>query len=122
MLRLVGGEGFVGGVAEGLERAVGAAGLTGDAERAAVGDDAVGEVDPLGLRDEAHQVALDFFRRGLAGEAEAAGDAQDVRVHDDAVGDARTTSRGRRWPSCGRRRGCAEVRPSSAGLCRGTLR
>ena len=85
---LVGGPGFVGGVAEAFEGAVGAAGLARDADLAAVEDHLVGEVDPFGLGDDAHEVALNFFGGGLAGEFEAAGEAEDVCVHDDADGDA----------------------------------
>ena len=51
-------------------------------------DESVAQHVPLGLREEGHQIALDFFRRGLGGPTEALRNALNVRVDDDALGSA----------------------------------
>ena len=65
--------------------ALGAAGL---ADLASVPDQLVREKDPAILRDDAHEVLLDFLGIGVAGEVEAGGEALDVGVHDHAGSDA----------------------------------
>ena len=52
--------GFVGGVAELFQRAIGAAGLAGYADLAAVVDEFVGELDPAVAWDDLLEVLLDF--------------------------------------------------------------
>ncbi len=56
------------------------------ADLAAVVNELVRERDPVILRNDPHQLLLDFLRRITFGEAEAAGNAEDVRVDDDAFG------------------------------------
>ncbi len=90
--------GFVGGVAELFEGALGALGFAGVADGAAVVDQLVGELNPAVVRDDLHQVLFDGLRGFAAGEAQAAGDAKDVRIDDDAfsfaVGDAENNAGG----------------------------
>lgn len=59
-----------------------------DADLAAVMDEFVGELDPAVLRDDVHEVLLDFDGVGVGGELEAAREAEHVGVDDDAGGDA----------------------------------
>ena len=73
------GPGFVRGVAEILQVTVRAPGLAGYAQSASVMDDLMREIDPFFLRDDFHQVLLDFFRVFIAGQLQAAGDAMHVR-------------------------------------------
>src|SRR5271165_2112978 len=61
-VNLYGAPSFVGGVAESFQWTLGALRLAGDADGAAVMNDLVGEVDPLALRDNLHQVLLDLWR------------------------------------------------------------
>jgi len=49
-------------------------------------DELVGEGDPAALREDAHQLLLDFLGRVAFGQAEAATDAEDVRIYDYAFG------------------------------------
>src|SRR5207302_1514489 len=58
-----------------IQRALRALWLPRDADRAAMGDEAVGEVGPFLFWDKRHQVLLDFFGVGVCGQAEAAGGA-----------------------------------------------
>jgi hypothetical protein len=51
---LVAGQGFVAGVALFLDDAIYAAGFAGDADRAAVQDELVAEVDPVIFGDDLH--------------------------------------------------------------------
>ena len=81
---LVAGPGLVGGVAEVLEGAVGAAGFAGDADLAAVVNEFVGELDPAVAGDDLLQVLFDLYGVGFFGEFEAVGEAVDVRVYDYA--------------------------------------
>lgn len=67
--------GFVGGVAEGFEGAVGAAGFSGDANLSAMMDQFVGELDPVVTRDDLHELLLDFLGVSRLGETEAVGEA-----------------------------------------------
>ena len=78
--------GFVLGVAELLEVAAVAFGFSGIADLTAVVDELVGEVDPATLREDAHQLLLDFLGCVALGEPEAAGDAEDMGVDDYAFG------------------------------------
>ena len=80
----MGRPGFVGGVAEVFEGAVGAARFAGDADLTAVVDEFVGELDPPVAGDYFLQVLFYLHGVGLFGEFEAVGEAVDVRVHDDA--------------------------------------
>lgn len=73
--------------AEGEEGAVGAFRAAGDADAAAVVDQAVAEVNPLLFGEQLHQVLLDFYGIAVFGQAEQVGDAADVSVDDDAAGD-----------------------------------
>ena len=47
-------------------------------------DEFVGEGDPVILRYDMHQVLLDLFGCGVAGEIKAAGEAQDMGIDDDS--------------------------------------
>ena len=85
-VRVYGGEGFVSGVTNVFEGTLGALGHAGDAEGASVMNDLVGKVDPLGLRDDAHEVLLDLDGFVVLGEFEAAGDAMHVGVDNYADG------------------------------------
>lgn len=62
--------------------------LAGDADLSSVMDELVGELDPVVLGDDVHQLLLHLFGVGGIREAEAVGEAQDVGVDDDAFGDA----------------------------------
>ncbi len=46
------------------------------------------EGDPFVLGDDAHEILLDFFGIGVAGEVQPVGEAHDVSVDDDARSDA----------------------------------
>ena len=67
-------------------------GVARGADPAAVKDQDVPRENPLRLREEGHEVALDLLGVFLVGQAHAPGEPQDVRVHHDArglaVGDA----------------------------------
>src|SRR5664279_4529175 len=78
---------LVGGVAEVLQRTIGALGFAGDAQRATVQDDLVRETNPLVARDRLHQVLLDLLRILVFRQLQAARDALHMRVHHHAVGD-----------------------------------
>ena len=73
-------------MAELLEVAAVAFGFSGIADLTAVVDELVGEVDPATLREDAHQLLLDFLGCVALGEPEAAGDAEDMGVDDYAFG------------------------------------
>src|SRR5215210_4991773 len=85
LLRAFDGEGRRADFGEG---ALGAGGAARLADLAAVRDEEVREVYPVGLWDESVEVALDLLGRLLLREPEARGEPRDVRVHDDARGDA----------------------------------
>ena len=63
-----------------------ALGLAGVADLATVMDELMREGDPAALRDDLHQLLLDFFGGLGLGEPKAAGDAEDVGVDHDALG------------------------------------
>lgn len=79
---------LVRGVAEGFERAVGAARLAGDADLASVVDELVRELNPVVAGDDLHQLLLDLLWIVGLREAEAIGEAQNVCVDHDALGDS----------------------------------
>lgn len=78
--------GFVFGSAKLLQIAPVALGLARLANLAAMMDDLVREINPAALREDSHQLLLDFLRRLAFGQAETVRDAEDVRVHNDAFG------------------------------------
>src|ERR1700722_1504325 len=57
-----------------------AARLARDADAASVPDDLVREADPVFLRNDIHQVVLDFFGVFVFGKVEAIGNADDVGI------------------------------------------
>ena len=73
-------------MAELLEVAAAAFRLSGIADLTAMMDELVGEGDPAVLRNNLHQLLLDFLRRVAFGQAEAAGDAEDVRIDHNTFG------------------------------------
>ena len=56
----------------------------GGAELAAVGDEAIGEQYPFFLREQAHEILLDFVGVGIASESQEARQAPYMGVYRDA--------------------------------------
>lgn len=79
--------GFVFGVAEVFEKAVGASWFARDTDFAAEMDDAMREVDPGWLRDQLHQVLFDFFRSGGLCQLQSLRDAHDMCIDDNSQPD-----------------------------------
>src|SRR5882672_4807090 len=68
----------------GRNRTLAALRFPGRADAASVPDHPMGEIDPLFLRQKAHQVPLDFLRIHFARQLKSARDPLNVGVDDDA--------------------------------------
>ena len=77
-----------GGGAEVGKGAGGAGWFAGGADGATVVDQHVGEVEPVLLGDDAHEVLFDFYGVFAGGPAETAGEATDMGVYYEAYHDA----------------------------------
>src|SRR5271157_3469528 len=79
--------GFVGGVAQGFQRAVGTFWPACNAQRASMQDNLVREDDPLAARNCPHQILLDLLRIGVLRKLQTPRDALYVRIYHHTVGD-----------------------------------
>ena len=77
-------DGLIRRVADRIERAFGAARITGHAQISAVMNHLVRKENPPVLRDDAHEIFLDLYRVGLLRQVETAGDTLNMGVDDDS--------------------------------------